>query len=324
MTANRALGAFLGLAAGDALGATLEFLSPRDVRWVYPNGLREIVGGGAFNWAPGETTDDTAMALCVARGILAAGKNAPVGDIVNAVGEEFVRWADSRPKDMGNTVRLAIAAYRRHGDWARAAVDVRSALGKMAAGNGALMRTLPVALPWLDEPARTVSVARALARMTHPAPEAEWTSAAYTLYVRALIGGADKEEAWKTAVVTLGLLAMDLWQDGGREGVGAQLASRLDPGMIRSMPEDRIRPTGYTVDTLEAAMWAFLTTDGAEECIVRAANLGGDADTVAAVAGGLAGARYGVDALPRRWLDRLDRRVREEIHGLVDRILASG
>lgn len=306
----RISGAFLGLACGDALGATLEFMSRDEIRRRYPGGHRDLTGGGPFRWKPGETTDDTAMALAVARGILAAGPDAPVDRLVEEVGREFVRWAASGPKDIGGTVDLAITAFRRFGDWAQASAHVRRVLGDHAAGNGALMRTLPVSFFWPDDPERTVAVSRALTRMTHPHLEAEWCSAFYNLYVQALLRGSGKALGWEWAVATLAEVAPDLRDVA--EALGQRMAS------AGRLAEYQVRPTGYCVDTLEAALWAFWALTSAEDCIVLAANLGGDADTVAAVAGGLAGAYYGADALPARWLERL--MVRQEIEEILEAI----
>ncbi len=153
-------------------------MSAAEIRDRYgPDGVRDLVGGGWLHLPPGSATDDTAMALCVAEGIAAAGRDAPLPAIVDAVGERFVRWHESRPPDVGATVARAVHAFARHGTWNAASADVAAALGERAAGNGALMRTLPVSLFWPNDPGRTVAVSRALSRMTHPVPHAEWCSA---------------------------------------------------------------------------------------------------------------------------------------------------
>ena len=114
--ADRMRGALYGLACGDALGATTEFMSAAEIRDRYgPDGVHDLVGGGWLHLPPGATTDDTAMALCVAEGIAAAGRDAPLPAIVDAVGERFVRWYESRPPDVGATVARAIHSYKLHG-----------------------------------------------------------------------------------------------------------------------------------------------------------------------------------------------------------------
>ncbi|MFZ5827217.1 MAG: ADP-ribosylglycohydrolase family protein [Bacillota bacterium] len=271
--AGRGFGALLGLAAGDALGCTLEFMSREAVRARYPGGHREIVGGGPFSFAAGEWTDDTAMALCVARGIIES-PEAPV----EAVGAHFMAWFHASPPDVGNTIRLALSTYDRTRSWEAASREVRARLGEQAGGNGALMRTLPTAIGYGER----VAEALAIGQMTHPHPESDAAVAAYHTMVNALLDGASKAEALEAAI-----------------GAAGPLAERL--AGLGQRPEAAIRSSGYVVHTLEAAIWAFLRADSLEECIVAAVNLGEDADTVGAVAGGLAGAAYGPFAVPRRW-----------------------
>jgi len=284
--AARIRGALYGLACGDALGATLEFVPAAVVRAAYgPGGLREIVGGGWLRLPPGATTDDTAMALCVAEGILAAGRDAPVPDIVDAVGERFVRWYESGPPDVGATVARAIQAFQRCGSWDAASAAVAATLGDRAAGNGALMRTLPVSFFWPGDPGRTVAVSRALTRMTHPAAAAEWCSAYYNVLVlRLLRGEGPLDVAMAEAAGDMQRIAPDL--DATGLWAHVQAAGRLSRGAVEN-------PTGYSVRTLIAALWTVLRGATAEDAIVLAANLGGDTDTVAAVAGGVGGALWG-------------------------------
>ena len=284
--AGRVSGALYGLACGDALGATTEFACAAEIRDRYgPDGVRDLVGGGWLRLPPGGTTDDTAMALCVAEGIAAAGRDAPLPAIVDAVGERFVRWYDSRPPEVGATVARAVQAFQRHRNWDAASADVAAALGERAAGNGALMRTLPVGLFWPDDPGRTIVVSRALTRMTHPAPHADWCSAYYNLLLLHLLRGEGPlDAAMAGAAADVRRIAPDL--DATGLGAHVRAAGRMSRGAVEN-------PTGYSVRTLIAALWAVLHGITAEEAIVLAANLGGDADTVAAVAGGIAGALWG-------------------------------
>lgn len=308
---DKILGAMYGLALGDALGATVEFMSRDDIRRRYPDGHREMIGGGAFHWAPGQVTDDTDMALCLLRGIEKAGREAEVADIVDAVGAEFMRWRAKDPPDIGNIIRLALNTFKRVGDWARVAERVQAEKGDHAAGNGALMRTLPVSLLFVDDMDRLVRVSRALSHMTHPHPEADWCSVAYNVFVAGLLHGQSVEACWAKVLAEVPL------QGDGLERLACRFS--IGPLEIQALYEREISSSGYCVDTFEAALWSFLTTESAEECIVRAANLGDDADTVAAVAGGLAGARYGLSALPTRWMERLDGEINAEIRSLLPR-----
>ncbi len=272
--AGRYLGALLGLAAGDALGVTLEFQSREQVRRSYPGGHREIVGGGPFGLQAGQWSDDTAMTLAVAQGIIES-----PADPVEAVGRRFMAWYKSDPPDVGNTCRLALEAFRQSGRWEEASAAVRQQLGERAAGNGALMRTLPTALAYGPETAQALRIAR----MTHPHPESDAAVVCYHRMVDAILReGAGKEDAFAAGVAAAGPLQERLTR-------------------VPRLQEPEVRSGGYVVETLEAALWAFLTTDSLEDCIVTAVNLGDDADTVGAVAGGLAGAFYGPGAVPRRW-----------------------
>ncbi|HEY8346318.1 MAG TPA: ADP-ribosylglycohydrolase family protein [Symbiobacteriaceae bacterium] len=271
--AGRYAGALLGLACGDALGVTVEFRTREEIRQAYPEGHREIRGGGPFGFAPGEWSDDTAMTLAVAFGIAESPE-----DPVEAVGRRFMAWYESHPPDVGNTVRMALESYRALGSWQKASEAVAASLGDRAAGNGALMRTLPTALAY----GPSVEQAIRIARMTHPHPESDAAVVAYHTAVWALLQGASRAEAVEAGV-----------------GASGPLAQRLS--RVPKLRTEEVRSTGYVVDTLEAAFWAFLHTDSLEECIVTAVGLGDDADTVGAVAGGLAGVHYGVLAVPRRW-----------------------
>lgn len=285
-TAGRYLGALLGLAAGDALGVTLEFQSREQIRQSYPDGFREIAGGGPFGFARGEWSDDTAMALAVARGIIEA-----PDDPVEAVGRHFQAWYAGHPPDVGTTCRLSLETHLRTGSWAETTAEVTRILGTRTAGNGALMRTLPTALAYGNDAAMAVKIAR----MTHPHPDSDRSVAAYHRMVDSLLGGATRETAFAAGLSAAG-----------------HLAERLQ--RVPDLTETQIRATGYVVDTLEAAIWSFLTTGTLEDCIVKAVNLGDDTDTVGAVAGGLAGALYGAGSLPRRWSTVLqDRTILEEM-----------
>ncbi|MDF2629805.1 MAG: putative dinitrogenase reductase activating glycohydrolase, partial [Symbiobacteriaceae bacterium] len=152
--AGRYLGAMLGLACGDALGVTLEFMSRSEIRRRFPEGHRDIIGGGPFRFAPGEWSDDTAMALAVARGIIES-----PADPVDAVGRHFQSWYQSAPPDVGSTCRMALEAQLQLGSWAAASDEVARRLGDRAGGNGALMRTLPAALAYRGAASQAIRIA---------------------------------------------------------------------------------------------------------------------------------------------------------------------
>jgi ADP-ribosylglycohydrolase len=297
---DRITGGLPALACGDALGAPAEFLSRNELqaRW---GRLTKMVGGGM--WEPGEWTDDTGMALCVAEGILAC----PT-DPVQAIGERFLEWAPTA-KDVGSTVRAALAAY--DGDWAAASRNTPQAQAGLAAGNGSLMRTLPAALAYADREAMLRTSARVSA-MTHWDAEAEVCCAVYCLWVQALLEGQPVGDAWQAALETgfevadRGSLAPDT---PGPAALPAGFWERL--AGVEERHYEQLQPggyAGYVVDCLEAAAWCCLNAASLEEALVLAVNLAGEADTIAAVAGGAAGAAWGREALPARWLDPLYRR----------------
>lgn len=299
---DRVLGALLGLACGDALGAPLEFRSRASIVAEHgPLGPADFLGGGWLGLAPGATTDDTAMALCVLDGIAEAGRDAPVGAIVERVGRRFLSWFRGNPPDVGGTTRAALELYVALGSWDRASEAMAAEWGNRAAGNGALMRTLPVSFFWPDDPVRTAEVSRAVAAMTHPAPAALWCSVFYNLLVAGILTGRSLADAARAAWGTADRVAPDLTGAVSRHHVLARVLD--DPDAVAA---DRVSDTGgYSIDTLAAALWSCAVSGGAEEAVRRAASLGGDTDTVAAVAGGIAGAMWGARALPRRWTERL-------------------
>jgi|CXWL01.1.fsa_nt_gi ADP-ribosyl-[dinitrogen reductase] hydrolase len=322
---DRILGAFLGLACGDALGAPAEFTRPADMAEAFPGGVRDMVGGGSFHWAPGEWTDDTGMSLCVADGILAA-----PSDPVAATGERFLTWVEGA-RDVGNTIRAAIGAYRRNppAGWPAAAASTPQARQGKAAGNGSLMRTLPVALAYPDR-AEMLRHAATISAMTHWDPQAEACCAVYCLWIRDLLRGRDRADAWERA-----LRGARSWADEGGVRTDGGRTERT-PGPLPADHElwqrladapllaaHQVQPSGYAgsaPECLEAAAWACLSADSAEEAIVTVVNLGGESDTMGAVTGGAAGAAWGIDALPARWLRALHQndRLIETAHRLAE------
>jgi ADP-ribosyl-[dinitrogen reductase] hydrolase len=297
---DRYTGALLGLACGDALGAPAEFRSPSEVRDRWGT-LTEMVGGGA--WDPGEWTDDTGMALCVAEGILA-----DLADPVPETGRRFLEWSRTA-KDVGSTISAALAGFR--GDWAEAARATPQARSGKAAGNGSLMRALPVALAYSDPEAMLRQSAR-LSAMTHWDPQAEICCAVYCLWVQALLEGEELRPAWHAALAAgrklagRGKLAPDT---PGPAPLPDGFWERLE--RVETLRYEDLQPSGYAgyvLECLEAAAWCCLNASGLEQALILAVNLAGEADTIAAVAGGAAGAAWGREVIPARWLQALYRR----------------
>ena len=276
---DRALGAFLGLAVGDAVGTTLEFCC-RDAQ---PR-LDDMVGGGPFELPPGAWTDDTAMALALADSLAAAGTL----DARDPM-DRFVRWWQDGDYsctgccfDIGNSTRAALDRYLRTGDPVAGSTDPGSA------GNGSLMRLAPVALRfWRDRP-RLEATAAEQSRTTHGAAEAVDACRAFAELLADAIAGTPRAE----------VLAR-------RPFEGAEAIGRVLTGSWRGRPREEIRSSGYVVHTLEAAIWSVARTGNFRSAVLLAANLADDADTVAAVTGQLAGALYGLSGIPEGWLAKL-------------------
>ena len=276
---DRALGAFLGLAVGDAVGTTLEF-RPRDAQ----DRLEDMAGGGPFDLPPGAWTDDTAMALALADSLAATG-TLDCRDLM----DRFVRWwrdgdysCTGDCFDIGITTRAALSRYRQAGDPLAGSTDPRSA------GNGSLMRLAPVALRFWDDRPQLVSSAAEQSRTTHAAEEAVDACRVFAELLADAIAGAARAN----------LLAP-------RRFDGAPAIGRVLAGSWRGRARDTIRSSGYVVHTLEAALWSVARTADFRNAVLLAANLADDADTVAAVTGQLAGALYGLTGIPQPWLDRL-------------------
>lgn len=282
---NRARAAFLGVALGDALGATTEFMTPGEIRSRYKvhNTLR---GGGWLGVKPGQVTDDTEMSLALARAIVDAG-----GWDVQKIAENFLAWMRSCPIDIGSTVRKGIVNFRRTG-------AVEMPVNEWDAGNGALMRMVAVPLLTLGDPLQLQVCTLEQAHLTHNHPLSDAACRCVGQMVQAALLGADR-----FALHTL-----------TRELIAAYPNFRFN--------HYRGRASGYVVDTLQTVFHYFFSTGSFEECLTGIVNQGGDADTTAAIGGMLAGAFYGVDALPRRWLGKLDKNVYGEIEVLVPRLLA--
>ena len=281
---ERARGAMLGLAVGDALGATLEF-GPRIAS--VKDYHREMTGGGPHGLQPGQWTDDTAMALALSKSLLTCQSFDP-----NDVMDRFVAWyrrgeysCTGDCFDIGNTTRQALERFERTGE------PFAGSMHEDTAGNGSLMRLAPVALFGLDDEAEAVRVAREQSRLTHAAPVCMDACDYFVRLLRLTILG--EEDPIKLALVK--------WS-------GHPEVQRAKAAYWNGLRRKDIRSTGYVVDTLEAALWAVAGSGSFEQAVVLACNLGGDSDTIGAVAGALAGAKWGERAIPKRWLEPLARR----------------
>jgi ADP-ribosyl-[dinitrogen reductase] hydrolase len=292
MTRSRYHGSLLGLATGDALGTTLEF-RPRGTF----TPIADVVGGGPFDLKPGEWTDDTSMALCLAESLTTTRRFDPRDQM-----ERYVRWwkeghwsVKGHCFDIGNTTRAALERFVRTGDPFAGSTDPR------AAGNGSLMRLAPVPLAFARDEAEAVRLSGESSRTTHAAEEAVDACRLYAAMIVGALEGRSKHE----------LLSRELW----RHGPLAPKVAAIAAGSYKEKVPPAIRGTGYVVDALEAALWAFDNGATFEEGALLAVNLGDDADTTGAIYGQLAGAFYGVEGIPERWLAKVA--MRDEIERLA-------
>ena len=282
MSSDRVQGAIVGMAVGDALGAPLEFSTRSAVRRRYPNGLREMIASAA--WRKGQYTDDTEMALLIADSLLQKKLLCPVD-----IAKRFCAWAQTA-NDVGIQTRSVVNTARYVQSPEVVARQHYSQHPQNSAGNGAVMRCAPVALFWLDNLPMLLADSRRSARLTHGDPKAQSSCVLLNVCIREAILN-HVQDARAVAMEFLTTFEQKEW---------ARLLT------IETLSEDQISSSGYTIHTVEAAFWSFLTTSSFEDAVVRAANLGDDADTVAAVTGALAGAYYGIDLIPVAWRNNLE------------------
>jgi ADP-ribosyl-[dinitrogen reductase] hydrolase len=291
---DRFRGCLLGLAVGDALGTTLEF-RPRGTF----EKLTDMVGGGSFNLSPGQWTDDTSMALCLASSLLEK-KKFDARDQM----QRYLRWAregylssTGSCFDIGGTVAAALVHFQETDEPYSGSTD------PLAAGNGSIMRLAPVPMFYYpDEKAASYYSAES-SRTTHGAVACIEACRLFGAAIFRALAGREREDV--------------LFGDSESSFESPEIAS-IARGIYRHKIEGHIRGTGYVVESLEAALWCFLFSETFEEAVLKAANLGDDADTTAAVCGQLAGAFYGRPAIPERWLEKLS--MRERIENLAERL----
>jgi len=282
---DRALGAYLGLAVGDALGATVEFMTRGEIAAKYGE-HNKIIGGGWLRLKPGQVTDDTAMSLALGRALIDAG-----GFDAKTVCEAFAAWLRTHPIDIGNTCRRGISRYIHEG-------TTDKPFNEGDAGNGACMRTLPVALASLGAPEDFARWTLGQCHITHNHPLSDDATLALGAMVQALLGGGGVKEC---RAVANGLIAK-------------HRSFNFKPFHSTSSP--------YIVDTVQTVLHCYFRTDSFRSCLVEVVNLGGDADTTGAIAGMIAGATYGAAAIPEEWLRKLDPKVTAEIRIQVPKLLA--
>jgi ADP-ribosylglycohydrolase len=286
---DRARGAVLGSAVGDALGAPYEF----ECRAVGPAGP-EMLGGGLGGFAPGEWTDDTTMAWCILD-VAAIHDDLRSDEALTHIARRFRRWYETGPADIGIQTRMILSEVGP--DPAAAALtatsyDLHARTGHTA-GNGSLMRTAPVALRYLDDPVGLVEASRRISALTHYDRQAQDACALWSLAIRHAVLEGDFD--LRAGLIHLEASAAESWAELVDEAEGRE------PGDFN--------PNGWVISAFQAAWSAIVHTPIAHdepsrhfaEALEAAIRIGDDTDTVAAIAGGLLGARWGAASVPQHW-----------------------
>ncbi|MDQ1909278.1 ADP-ribosylglycohydrolase family protein [Paenibacillus sp. GD4] len=290
---NRYRGCLLGLAAGDALGTTLEFKSPGTFE-----PLTDLIGGGPFGLEPGEWTDDTSMALCLAESLLECGMFHPLDQM-----RRYVRWyregylsSTGICFDIGNTVRQALERFEQTG------IPFSGSLHRMSAGNGSLMRLAPVPMYYAVQPQEAIVRSGDSSLTTHGSVLAVDGCRYFGGLLVGALAGEDKEQLLSAKFSPV--------EGGWTQHPLVPEIEEVALGSFKRKQPPEIRGTGYVVESLEAALWAFYHSATFEEGALLAVNLGDDADTTGAIYGQLAGAYYGYEAIPQTWREKLHMGVR--------------
>lgn len=291
---ERFRGCLLGLAVGDAVGTTVEF-RPRGTF----EPLTDMVGGGPFSLSPGQWTDDTSMALCLATSLIEK-KRFDAQDQM----DRYCRWAQtgylsSKEScfDIGRTVTSALRRFQQTGEPFAGSEDPHSA------GNGSIMRLAPIPMFFFPDIYAIETNSALSSRTTHTAVECVDACRLFGRIIYRALSGMNKDE---------------VIHDDPHPFSGAEKIATIAQGAYKDKPENEIHGTGYVVESLEAAMWCFMKTDSFETAILKAANLGDDADTTAAICGQVAGAFYGEQQIPAGWLEKLA--LKSEIMKLAEQL----
>ncbi len=288
--APRFLGCLLGLAVGDALGTSVEFQPPGTFEPV-----QEMRGGGPFNLEPGQWTDDTSMALCLAESLIECQEFDPRDQM-----ERYLLWyqqghlsSNGACFDIGGTVRAALEHYQATLEPFSGSTDPHSA------GNGSLMRLAPVPMAYASNPLQAIQQSGHSSRTTHAAAAAVDACRYFGALLVGALAGVSKDILLSASFSP----APGCWDEQPLDGKIDEIAR----GSFKERQPPQIRGSGYVVNALEAALWAFYNSrDFAEGCLM-AVNLGDDADTTAAIYGQLAGAYYGEAGIPERWREMVAR-----------------
>ncbi len=281
----RAVGCLLGQLGGDSLGGLVEFDSAADIRQKYPDGLRELADGGTWRNLAGQPTDDSELALLLARSIVEQG-----GYNDAHVLDAYADWVnDPQTFDIGGTTARALRSVRPSMSRAERLDAVSRNAKHDSEANGSLMRCSPIGILAAGDPSRAADIARRDSRLTHPNPVCVDACASYCAAISVAITSGDAEAAYRTALAAAEVPAVKAALEGAREGP----------------PPNYERQMGHVIIALRNAFFQLLHAPSLEEGVVRTVMSGGDTDTNGAIAGALLGAVHGRDAVPAQWVRSL-------------------
>ena len=271
---SRAQGSLLGQLAGDSLGSLVEFRAPDDIQREYPKGVRELADGGTWNTIAGQPTDDSEMALLLARMLADQGRYDP-----EEARKAYMFWLDSGPFDCGMTVAGGLRGHPNPDSQA----------------NGAMMRISPLGIFGANHDAELVAEwARQDAASTHPHPVCQQANALFTMAIaHAVRRGCDGRDLYEQIVT---------WAENMKVDGSLLEAVR---GAAESPPADYVRQHGWVLTAFRNALWQLLHATNLEEAVVDTIMRGGDTDTNAAICGAILGAVHGRDAVPGQWVESL-------------------
>lgn len=299
MADEQYLGCLMGLVVGDAVGTAVEFKKPG----TFPPVI-DMRGGGPFFLRPGQWTDDTSMALCLATSLV----EMQAFDAADQM-RRYLRWwregyfsSNGRCFDIGGATSVALSVFERTGEVFAGSEDPKTA------GNGSVMRLAPVPMWYAADMEQAITYAAESSRTTHGARAAVDACRYLAAIIVGLLQGRTKSEVLDTS------FAADSWQT---KPLCPEIEA-IRQGSYRQKTAKDLLSGGYVVETLEAALWGFANADTFEEGCLQVVNLGNDADTAAAVYGQIAGAHYGLSGIPAPWVEKVS--MREEILALAEKI----
>lgn len=281
-TINRYKGTLVGAAAGDALGAPVEFLSPRQVQIQFAQ--PEMIGGGIFKWKKGEFTDDTDLTLAIVDSLVENRKYIP-----QDIARKMVIWYQKGPKDVGPTtahsLNLIIQGYSFKNSG-----KIALQLKKAGPGNGSLMRTAPIGLYFRNKPEDIDKAAAGISAITHAHPDCIVACQIASHLVSLLATGYSKQDSIR--------ILKEMYPNNTQAGY--KLRKALDG------ETQYARQVGHVLDTLTIALTSFIESENFESAVTKAIHAGWDTDTQATTAGAFAGAFFGNEQIPKRWKERIN------------------